>query len=151
MSAAIALAKSSKETNLAPIHITIVELRPALQTIGGAINVTPLAMRYLDYLGAGIRLRSRAIDLNDGLDYVSLRTGQRIGNIWGGIGSMRAARQAVVESLLQTIEEDHAGTIDVQWGRKVTAITEHEEQVVLRFDDKTTLRGDVLLGCDGLH
>lgn len=149
LSAAIALAKLPPSTP--PLRITLIELRPTLQTIGGTINVTPLAIRYLDSLGAGERIRSRAIDLNDGLDYISLRTGLRIGNIWGGIGGLRVARHVVVESLFETLTTNHADTVDIQWGKRTTAISETDDQVVLEFEDGTTLHGDVLLGCDGLH
>ncbi|KAH8651026.1 hypothetical protein BX600DRAFT_501843 [Xylariales sp. PMI_506] len=63
LSAALALAKmsssplpSSATTNSRqqpPLRITVLELRPGIQTIGGAVNLTPLAMRYLDYLLEG--------------------------------------------------------------------------------------------------
>jgi hypothetical protein len=119
LSAAIALAKISREPGSPPIKVTMVEVKARPETIGGTINLTPLEMRYLDNLGAGPRLRKIATDLHDGLDYVSLRTGYHIGNIWGGIGSIRVIRHALVESLLQTLMEEHASTIQVLWGKRV--------------------------------
>ncbi|KAK9780176.1 putative Fungal-specific transcription factor domain-containing protein [Seiridium cardinale] len=149
LSAAIALSKIS--TTEDPIHVTLLEVRPELKTIGGTLNMTPLAMRYLDHLGAGEVLRRDAIDLNDGLDCVSLCTGRRIGNIWGGIGSIRTIRHNLVASLLHTITENHVGKIDMRWGQKVVGISESGDHVVLTFEDGTTLQGDILLGCDGIH
>lgn len=151
LSAAISLANLAPSPDAPSLQITVVELRSSLQTIGGTINLTPLAMRYLDDLGAGERIRKQAIDLNDGLDYISLRTGRRIGNIWGGIGSLRSKRNVLVESLLESLSKNHAGSVEVQWGKRTTEIVETENQVVVKFDDGTTLHGDVLLGCDGLH
>ena len=149
LSTAIALSKTSTAEH--PVRITLVEVREKLQTIGGTLNMTPLAMRYLDHLAVGDNLRKDGIDLNDGLDCVSLRTGNRIGNIWGSIGAIRTIRHKVVENLLRKIIEDHADTINVKWGQKVGEIVASEDEITLRFDNGTALRGDILLGCDGLH
>ncbi|KAK7227501.1 hypothetical protein V2G26_015504 [Clonostachys chloroleuca] len=152
LSAAIALAKSCKTVvNSQPLRITVIELRPRIQTIGGTVNMTPLGMRYLDYLGAGERLRSKSISLDHGVDAVSLRTGKRLGNVWGGIGARRTARYPLVDSLLETVTQDHQEHIEVQWGRKVTNISEKDEQVHLEFEDHSTMHCDLLLGCDGIH
>lgn len=151
LSAAIALAKKHAGEQRPPLRITIIELRSCLQTIGGAINLTPIAMRYIDYLGAGKRLRERAVNLENGIDYVSIRSGKRIGNIWGGIGAVRVARHRLVESLLQTVTEEYSDTVHIQWDRRVAEISQSESNVVVRFEDGGTLTADVLLGCDGLH
>ncbi|KAH6651556.1 hypothetical protein BKA67DRAFT_679798 [Truncatella angustata] len=149
LSAAIALSKISTLED--PIHVTVIEVRPELKTIGGTLNMTPLAMRYLDYLGAGERLRQDSIDMKDGLDCVSLRTGRRIGNIWGNIGAIRTVRHSLVANLLRTITEDHVDTVELRWGQRVASITESDNHVALGLEDGTTLQGDILLGCDGLH
>lgn len=149
LSSAIALAKTSTPEN--PIHITLVEVREKLQTIGGTLNMTPLAMRYLDHLGVGDRLRRGGIEMKDGLDCVSLRTGRRIGNIWGSIGAIRTVRHSVVESLLQKIEESHADAIDIRWGKRAVEIAESKDRITVRFDNDESLHADILLGCDGLH
>lgn len=146
LSTAIALAKITPTP-----RITIIELRREPQPMGGTINMTPLAIRYLDYLGAGQRLRDRSIALVDGVDMISLRTGWKMGNIWGGIGCRRTARFPLVVSLLETAKQEHADAIEIQWGRRVTGIDEVDDKVVLTFDDRSTMRGDVLFGCDGIH
>ena len=152
LSTAIALSKiASASPTAPPLRITMIELRPNLQTIGGTLNMTPLAMRYLDYLGAGQRLRERSISLNTGVDVISLRTGWRMGNTWGGIGARRAARQALVESLYEVVTKEHADTIQTQFGKHVTQISDTGDRVELKFDDQTTIQGDVLLACDGIH
>lgn len=152
MSTAIALAKLPSEPDNPPLRITLVEVRPKLSTIGGTINLTPLAMRYLDYLGVGSRLRQNSISLDDGLDYLSLRTGQRLGNIWGGVGARRAARHDLVSSLLETIKESHSNSIDIQWGRRLAEISEADDKVVVRFEGSDEpVRFDIMIGADGIH
>lgn len=152
MSTAIALAKLPCEPDSPPLRITLVEVRPKLSTIGGTVNLTPLAMRYLDYLGVGSHLREKSIPLDDGLDYLSLRTGQRLGNIWGGIGARRAARHDLVSSLLETIQESHCDSIEIQWGRRLVDISETEDKVVVKFEGSDEpLRFDIMIGADGIH
>ncbi|KAI1875133.1 uncharacterized protein JN550_002562 [Neoarthrinium moseri] len=141
----------ASEQRTLPIRITLVELRPCLKTIGGTINLTPLAMRYLDYLRAGTRLRRRSIILDAGLDYISFRTGRRIGNIWGGIGGVRVARHDLVDVLLETLVQEHSEVVEIHWNKRVAQIREKSEKVVLKFEDGSRHSADVLLGCDGLH
>ena len=113
--------------------------------------MTPLGMRYLDYLGAGQQVRDNSICLNTGIDAVSLTTGWRLGNAWGGMGARRIARFELVRSLVDAINREHADSVQILWGKRVTAISEDNEQVQLTFEDNSTLQGDILLGCDGIH
>lgn len=113
--------------------------------------MTPLAMRYLDYLGAGMQLRENSIGLDAGVDSISLRTGRRLGNIWGGIGARRTARHQLVRSLLDVIDREHSNSVQIQWGKQVTNISEVDDQVQLSFEDQSVLQSDIALGCDGIH
>lgn len=152
LSTAIALSKlSALNPALPPLKITLVEVRPELQTIGGTVNLTPIAMRYLDYLGAGRQLRENSIALNTGVDAISLRTGWRLGNVWGGVGARRTARYALVRSLFDVVNRDYSNSVKFLWGQRVTDISEANDQVQLKFEDQSTLQGDILLGCDGIH
>lgn len=152
LSTAIALSKMSTLTaGLSPLHITLVEARPRLQTIGGTINMTPLAMCYLDYLGASQQLKENSIELITGVDAISLRFAWRLGNIWGGIGARRTARYELVRSLHDAIEREHSKTVRIEWGKRVTEILEVNDQVHLKFEDQSTFDCDILLGCDGIN
>ncbi|GAB7326350.1 hypothetical protein MBLNU13_g10387t3 [Cladosporium sp. NU13] len=133
------------------LRVTLIETRPKLQTIGGTINMTPLAMRYLDYLGAGQQLKQNSIELITGVDAISLRFAWRLGNIWGGVGARRTARYELVRSLHDTIEREHSEFVHIEWGKRVTEISESHDQVHLKFEDQTTLECDILLGCDGIN
>jgi 2-polyprenyl-6-methoxyphenol hydroxylase-like FAD-dependent oxidoreductase len=152
LSTAIALSKMSALTpGLSPLRITIIETRPKLQTIGGTINMTPLAMRYLDHLGAGQQLKENSIELITGVDAISLRLGWRLGNRWGGVGARRTARYELVRSLYDAIEREHGNSVRVEWGKRVSEISEVNDQVQLKFEDHSTHECDILLGCDGIN
>lgn len=152
LSTAIALSKMSALTpGLPPLQVTLIETRPKLQTIGGTINMTPLAMRYLDYLGAGQQLKDNSIELITGVDAISLRLGWRLGNLWGGVGARRTARYELVRSLHDTLNREHSNSVQIKWGRRVTEISEADDQVKLKFEDQSTLECDILLGCDGIN
>ena len=152
LSTAIALSKIWALTaGLPPLKVTLVETRSKLQTIGGTINMTPLAMRYLDYLGAGQQLKDNSIELITGVDAISLRLGWRLGNMWGGVGARRTARYELVRSLHDTIKREHADLVHIEWGKRVTEISEVNDQVHLRFEDQFTIECDILLGCDGIN
>lgn len=153
LSAAIALSKVSTPAN--PLRITVVEVRPKINTIGGAVNLTPIALRYLDFLGAGARLRSNA-HIVAGIDVISLRNGKVLGSLSEGVDAVRVTRKIMVESLLETVLAEHSDNVEVKFGMKVTSIEEEGDRkgdgkVVLGFEGGDTLKGDVLLGCDGLH
>lgn len=113
--------------------------------------MTPLAMRYLDYLGAGEQLRNNSIALNTGVDAISLRLGWRLGNVWGGVGARRTARFELARSLHDVINRQHSNSVEIQWGKRVTDISEGNDQVQLKFEDQSVLQADILLGCDGIH
>jgi 2-polyprenyl-6-methoxyphenol hydroxylase-like FAD-dependent oxidoreductase len=153
LSTAIAFSKISTTAN--PIKITVIEIRPCPQTIGGSINLTPLALRYIDFLGAGSRLRARAHKVAC-LDVISLRSGKRLGTLWEGADDARALRSDLIQSLLETVKADHSQNVDIRFGWKVTSIREEEsheggKRVILEFENGNELEGDILLGCDGLR
>lgn len=77
LSAAIALSKIS--TSSSPLQIIVTKIRPKVQTIGGAVSLTPLALRYLYYLGAGEGLRRRAQQVAS-IDMMSLRNDRLLGS-----------------------------------------------------------------------
>jgi 2-polyprenyl-6-methoxyphenol hydroxylase-like FAD-dependent oxidoreductase len=152
LSTAIALSKISALTpDPPPLRVTLIETRPALQTIGGTINMTPLAMQYLEHLGAGQQLKDNSIELISGIDAISLPLGWRLGNLWGGVGARRTARYELVRSLHDTIKREHSESIHMSWGKRVIEISEAQDRVQLKFSDQSTIECDVLLGCDGVN
>jgi len=149
LSAALALSKLS--TDAEPLEIHVFELRSQPQPIGSSVNLTPLALRYLDHLGAGAGLRRCGVPVR-AVDIVSFRSGRQLGSMWGGVDAMRARRADVVEALLEVLREN-APAVCLRMGMRVIAIREKSggDKVSLEFEGGEVVDGDLLLGCDGLH
>ena len=153
-----------------PPKITIVEVRPTPSTIGGAVNLTPNALRHLNHLGVYSIIRQhnygaecRVIDLFD------LYTGQRVAGIdfsgpdGNGIGrsdgikgseyfSRRIMRHELQSALLEAV--GRLPNVEIIWGRKCTRITQNRDDIMMEFAEnhaQSTLRADMLVGCDGIH
>jgi 2-polyprenyl-6-methoxyphenol hydroxylase-like FAD-dependent oxidoreductase len=160
LSAALSLAAQS--TPSSPIRITLLELRPAPQTIGGAVNLTPLALSYLSSLGVLARLAGQGGSTR-AFDMVSLLTGTLMGTIYIGAGSQagaesrRVVRNVVVNAMLDEVRDGpHKDVVDVRFGARVVGIQETEDgdgggQISVELECGETVAADVLLGCDGLH
>ena len=154
LSAALALSQLNNASSSKDLHITVLELRPEPNTLGGSVNLTPLAMRYLDRLGVGTRLRQRGIPVR-AIDMLSLRTGKLMGSLWPDVDAVRAKRIDLVTSMLEAVAEKK-DCIKVRFGVRVVQIREEgdvdgEGKVVLTLESGEHIEGDVLLGCDGLH
>ena len=164
LASALALAKSpSSDTTpgaaASPLRVTVLERRPAVQTLGGAVNLTPLALRYLDALGAGTALRARAAPVR-AIDLVSHRTAALLGRLWEGADAVRVQRQALVETMLEAVRAQASDVVEVVYGARICAIEEVGEadgegsvKVVYTtaVGEERVLEADMLLGCDGIH
>ncbi|KAF7556374.1 hypothetical protein G7046_g6304 [Stylonectria norvegica] len=158
LAAALSLCQQSSRD--LPIQVTVLELRETVQTLGGTVNLTPLALRYLDALGVARKVRSLAASVN-GIDIVSHRTGGLLGTLWRGHDAVRVPRQGLVEALVERAKELPEDHIKVIFGVTIHKIDELGSangegciKVVFRRSgdhEDTTLEADVLLGCDGLH
>ncbi|OIW32023.1 FAD/NAD(P)-binding domain-containing protein [Coniochaeta ligniaria NRRL 30616] len=145
-----------------PIRVTILELRPATVTtasLGGAVNLTPPALRYLDRLGVGAQLRRTGIPVG-AVENVSLRTGRLLGALWRGVDGVRVMRSGLV-ACMRGVVAGREG-VEVRYGVRVVEIREEgtgtgededgdggRVRVVLEGGEEVS--GDILLGCDGLH
>lgn len=135
------------------ITCSIFEIRSEPATIGGSINLTPNALRYLEHLGVLSRLKPKGCEVKY-IDVLSLRTGGRLGEInFDNIEkfkhhALRVMRDDLLQAMLQTLKE--LG-VDVQYSMKVQSVTEANESISAVFEDGTTVKGDILLGCDGIH
>jgi 2-polyprenyl-6-methoxyphenol hydroxylase-like FAD-dependent oxidoreductase len=130
------------------IKSTIYELREAPATIGGAVNLTPNALRLLQDLGVEISgCRCDAIEI------FSLHTGTKIGELGfrGPSGySMRVERSVLQKGLLEAVK---TAEIDVVYGAKLVEIREieAEEKVRAVFENGKSAESDFLVGCDGIY
>ncbi|KAF5711762.1 salicylate hydroxylase [Fusarium mundagurra] len=158
--AGLAAALALSQTNIqgSPLRITILELRPKLETLGGTILLTPLALRYLDALGVGSRLRKLGIPVR-GVDVVALRTGRTLGQMFPGIDALRVMRHHLVQCMADVVAALPKDRIDLRYGARVTGIQQDRDDegnvhVNVQFDterSQESISGDILLGCDGIH
>jgi salicylate hydroxylase len=160
LTTALSLTKFSPSTS-PPATITIFEIRPKPATIGGAVNLTPNALRLLSHLGALSEIRAN----NSGAECLAvevfdLYTNRKIaessfrGPHGKGLGeppftALRITRGEALEGVLAAIEK--CPNIKLVCGKKTVEIDEDGEGVGLKFADGEYVRGDILLGCDGIH
>ena len=139
------------------IPFTIHEARPTQSTIGGAVNLTPSALRYLSSISVLPKILQLGYPVNS-IDIFSIYTGQKHASLTfppiDGLehGALRIMRKDLLSALLDTLAEK--GKEQVQYGKKLTSIREHEPKddgVTAVFDDGTTAIADLIIGCDGIH
>jgi len=141
-------------------RIRIFEIRPEPATIGGAVNLTPNALRLLDDLGALPIIRERdygrEIDYLEVFDVYSTRlaTSDFSGPDGKGIGNppykaLRITRGDALKGVLAAVEKQE--NISLTCGKRTTEIKETEESVTLTFEDGGSATADLLMGCDGIH
>ncbi|KAF5543343.1 salicylate hydroxylase [Fusarium mexicanum] len=158
---AAALALSQTTIQGSPVRITILELRPKVETLGGTIMLTTLALRYLDALGVGSRLRKLGIPIQ-GVDVVALRTGRTLGQMFPGTDVLRVMRHHLVQCMADAVADLPKDRVNLCYGARVTDIQQVDDQgdgegrvhVDVQFDaerSQESISGDILLGCDGIH
>lgn len=141
-------------------RIQIFEIRPVPATIGGAVNLTPNALRLLDHLGALQIIRDndygRTIDYLEVFDVYSTRlaTSDFSGPEGKGIGNppykaLRITRGDALKGVLAALEKHE--NITLTCGKRTVDIKETAEKVTITFEDGGSATGDLLMGCDGIH
>lgn len=127
LAAALAISQSLPE-----IRITVLELRfsssspsSSAGVLGGAVNLTPLTLRYLDRLGVGGRVRRIGIPVR-AVDNVALRTGRSLGRMWEGVDGVRVMRGELVGVMRGAAVGGRDG-VEVRYGVRVVGIREEEE------------------------
>ncbi|USW47325.1 Putative FAD-binding domain, FAD/NAD(P)-binding domain superfamily [Septoria linicola] len=141
-------------------RIRIYEIRPEPATIGGAVNLTPNALRMLDHLGALpiIRKRNygRDIDFLEIFDVYSGKIAESDfrGPDGKGVGSppykaLRITRGDALKGVLAAVEQQK--NITMTCGKRTVKIEETAEKVTLHFEDGESVSADLLMGCDGIH
>ena len=141
-------------------RIQIFEIRPEPATIGGAVNLTPNALRMLDHLGALPIIRER--DYGKTIDYLEvfdvysgkLAESDFQGPEGKGIGNppykaLRITRGDALKGVLAAVEAQK--NITITCGKKTVDIKETADNVTLTFEDGGSATGELLMGCDGIH
>lgn len=141
-------------------RIQIFEIRPVPATIGGAVNLTPNALRLLDHLGALPIIRAndygKTIDYLEVFDVYSgkLAESDFRGPDGKGVGdppykALRITRGDCLKGVLEAVEQQE--NITITCGKKTTKIEETPDNVTITFEDGGSATGELLMGCDGIH
>ncbi|KAL9584222.1 MAG: hypothetical protein Q9212_002251 [Teloschistes hypoglaucus] len=134
-------------------RVSIYELREGPSTIGGALNLTPNALRYLDAWKVLPKLLPRGCSVGS-FELFNMIGGTKtaemsLGNVAKfGYEVMRILRKDLLDALLETLEEQ--GT-SVEYGKAAREIQEIDGGVRAVFQDGTRVDAQLLLGCDGIH
>ncbi|KAH0562724.1 hypothetical protein GP486_002617 [Trichoglossum hirsutum] len=135
------------------IGCTIYETRAAPLDIGGAVMLSPNALKVLDALGAYERVRDKGynfetLEYKDGMGNL-LETYEFGGEEKYGFKGLRIYRHVLIDELLAMLKERD---IHVQFGKKFSEVlSETEEGVTWSFIDGTTQSASLLVGADGIH
>ena len=160
LTTALSLTKFAPPDGPPPL-ITIYEIRPEPATIGGAVNLTPNALRLLAHLGALQEIQAAdygapcpAVEVFDLYSGAKIAESSFRGSKGKGLGeppyrALRITRGEALKGVLAAIAK-HAN-ISLVCGKKTTRIDEADAGVTLTFADGTTASSDILLGCDGIH
>ncbi|KAF2857722.1 FAD/NAD(P)-binding domain-containing protein [Piedraia hortae CBS 480.64] len=141
-------------------QIDIYEIRPEPATIGGAVNLTPNALRLLDHLGTLPIIRER--DYGKTIDYLEvfdiysgkLAESSFQGPEGKGIGNppykaLRITRGDALKGVLAAVESHP--NIRLTCGKRTVKIEEDANKVTIHFEDGGSASADLLMGCDGIH
>ncbi|KAJ5624355.1 hypothetical protein N7510_000664 [Penicillium lagena] len=135
------------------IPCTVYEARPASLDIGGAIMLSPNALRILDAVGIYDRIRVHGFEFQN-LYFRSAEDEARDSYEFGnrqkyGYDGLRIYRYVLIDALVEAIKERE---IPIQYGKKFTrVVSETDTAVEWEFDDGTSSRAACLVGADGIH
>ncbi len=129
------------------ISCTIYELRAIPATIGGAVNLTPNALRLLEDLD--VEVFGCPVDA---IEIFSLDTGRKLGEIpFRKSGhALRVVREDLQNALLSAVEK--AG-IPIIYSSKLVSLYDQNDasKVTAIFSNGPKAQADFILGCDGMH
>jgi 2-polyprenyl-6-methoxyphenol hydroxylase-like FAD-dependent oxidoreductase len=134
------------------IKSTVYEARARPLNIGGAVMLSPNALKVLDKLGVyeivkreGYEFRNLTWQTIDG----SGRERQEFGDEEKyGYDALRVHRYVLINALIEATKQ--AG-VDVSFGKKFITATERQDGVDISFEDGTTTTSSILIGADGIH
>ena len=138
----------------AGISARVFEAAPEVLPLGVGINLLPHAMRELSELGLGDALAAHAIETRE-VHYYS-RHGQFIykdlrGRYSGYDWPQLSIHRADLHQVLLDATRRRLGKDSVQLGHRCTRLAQDASGVTLQFDNGTSQRGKVAIGCDGIH
>ncbi len=146
MATAIALEKAG-------IEVRVYEQAAQFGRVGAGINLTPNAVKALDGLGVGQRVRETAFQPT-----------YRISRLWdsgqetsrlelGSLGEIRygAPQLTIHRADLLTALEDALPADSVRFGKKAVDVRQAGDQLQIEFKDGELAEADAVIGADGIH
>ncbi|EED13610.1 salicylate hydroxylase, putative [Talaromyces stipitatus ATCC 10500] len=131
-------------------NITIYELRPASLDIGGAIMLSPNALRILDALDVYYQLRLRSYEFDTDNAMTPVDTFEFGSASKYGYQALRVYRYELIE-VLHNLTQEKDG-IFINYDKKFARITsETSKEVTWSFTDDTQASTSFLIGADGIH
>ncbi|KAL4988852.1 hypothetical protein BDW68DRAFT_158161 [Aspergillus falconensis] len=135
------------------IPCTLYEARPAPLDIGGAIMLSPNALRILDVLGVYTRIKSQGYNFENlyfrSDDDKPLDSYEFGGEKKYGYPGLRIYRNVLIRELSSLVEE---AKIPIIYNKKFTRVlAETPSNVTFEFENGTTATATVLVGADGIH
>jgi len=135
------------------ISCTLYERNDAPLNIGGAIMLSPNALKVLDALSVYSRIRPKGynfetLEYKDG-DGKLLEVYEFGGEEKYGYKALRIYRKVLIEELVEMLREKG---VQIVFGKKFAKVLEEsEEGVSWEFADGTVGKASLLVGADGIH
>ena len=131
-------------------QVTIYERADQLRAVGAGITLQINAMRALKRIGADADLKAVGQTLESGALFD--RDGRPLQELDLSDYSERFGTPGVAlhrRRLLEVLAEHFDG--DIRYGAHVTGVDQTDDDVRVAFADGSDVRGDALIGCDGLY
>jgi 2-polyprenyl-6-methoxyphenol hydroxylase-like FAD-dependent oxidoreductase len=135
------------------IPCTVYESRSSPLNIGGAVMLSPNALKVLDALEVYDRVRTKGFNF-ELLEYRDVagnlqETYEFGGKEKYGYPGLRIYRHQLISELLAMLGEKG---VPIVFGKKFTkVISETEKEVTWEWADGTSQSADILVGADGIH
>ncbi|RFU32811.1 hypothetical protein B7463_g3495, partial [Scytalidium lignicola] len=135
------------------IPCTVYESRAAPLNIGGAVMLSPNALKVLDALNVYDRVRVKGynfetLEYKDGSGKL-LETYEFGGKEKYGYAGLRIYRHVLIDELLDVMRERD---VEIKFGKKFArVVSETDNEVMWEFEDGTTQSAGILVGADGIH
>lgn len=130
------------------------ELRRPDQDLGGAMSLTPNALRVLESIGAYSRLKPHGYDCQS-FAFMTDPEHEITGELYFGhkdvygYDCLRLTRKVIIRELTEMVKEIGA---EIHYGKKfIRVVHEDSNGVEFEFADGTREKADMLIGADGIH
>jgi 2-polyprenyl-6-methoxyphenol hydroxylase-like FAD-dependent oxidoreductase len=134
------------------IQSTVYEARARPLNIGGAVMLSPNALKVLDKLGVYNNVKKEGYEFKN-LTWQTIDGSKRERQEFGdeekyGYDALRVHRYILINALIEATK--HAG-VHVIFGKKFISAAERQDGVDISFEDGTTTTSSILIGADGIH